>query len=100
MPGHSEATQADANPRNLGGRSGSTGSRVVDRLTDAPRLAAPPCGLITARGEDPTAIMEELAPLHARSGEPHALARLGALAAEVRRRKGDRDGARAAVETH
>jgi hypothetical protein len=44
--------------------------------------------------------MEELAPLHARSSEPHALARLGALAAEVRRRKGDLDGARAAVETH
>jgi DNA-binding CsgD family transcriptional regulator len=42
--------------------------------------------------------MEQLAPLHASSGEPRALGPLGVLTAELRRREGDLDGARAAVE--
>ncbi|HEY7621101.1 MAG TPA: AAA family ATPase [Solirubrobacteraceae bacterium] len=54
--------------------------------------------LATARGEDSATLMEQLAPLHASSGEPRALGPLGVLTAELRRREGDLDGARAAVE--
>jgi DNA-binding CsgD family transcriptional regulator/tetratricopeptide (TPR) repeat protein len=56
--------------------------------------------LAVGRGERAAAaaLLRELEPLAADSSEPQVLGPLGVVAAEVRRREGDLDGARAAVD--
>ena len=73
----------------------------VDRHADAPGTPAAPRRAGRGRGDHAaaSALLDELEPLGADSSEPQALGPLGVLVAEVRRREGDIEAARAAVET-